>query len=1152
MSDSFAVPDSDEAVLAQFLHELAEKGEAAVGEYSARHPHLAEELKRLAALELLVEASRPDDDSPTPQRLGDFHIVRAMDGGGMGKIYEAIQEPLGRRVVVKTIRRGRIAPQVRARFLREQTVLARLHQTHIVPIHAAGEEGSLQYFAMPYIEGAALHHVVRAVRRLDRSHSGSRTPTLAEIAGGLSEGRAPKPTPGPEPSTTEYPVQGGEDGPSHVALSAEYHRSVARALADAADALHHAHEAGFLHRDVKPSNVMVDRAGHCWLIDFGLAGFLNGAGAGDGPVAESGPLGTPQYMAPEQFTGRADVPSDVWGLGATLYELLTLRRCFDGVTLAEVRAKIEGAAPPSPRSLMPGLPSDLAAICLKALHKDPSGRYQTAKEFADDLRRWLGLEPTAARPAQAPRRAWLWARRNPGWAAATTFLILASGLVITILHQRAETAAAEARAEDRRRESERESLRNQLLYVLITAHKDGWQAEAQDLVRRIPRTGPTGDADLRNLAAATFVGLDARPVKTFKFDTLSLAFDPAGKRLFMSEQGKGVRIWDGSIEEPKLLHKPDAGGMFVFRPDGTALQLTIPMDDRSVLVLWDVVGQKQVQRFQFPGKDKWTAHSFSATPDVSLIAGAATAADGKGGVVAIWEGASGQLVHSAPTAATAVALTPDRSLLAVGDRDGRIIVRSIPKGSVIATLRAGTTAIQALTFGRDPRRPLGPQPATGGWLLAAGDAGSRITVWDVANGIPRSYCLGSTNGVNKIAFSPDGTTLASGGRGNLKFWDIATGRLLLDADGIDLLSDLNFSSDGGRVAIAGVSGFHRGGVRVSELKDGPALRTLRGQVGAITKLCFSPDGRLLAGLADDWHVAVWERPSGRLRFVFDVPIGYFSDNAALAFNANGSRLAFCSGTAAVLWDAATGRTIHRWDLPPGFQDLLAFHPSGKLLLARVETLDGRIPAINPARPKKQPWVFRLRDLLSPKPEQPFKDIGDFGEHVFHSDLSPDGSLLVADGMAGPHFEGRAVNAYDGLTGTRLWSRPSDVKWENSYLRLDPTGRIVAIETSERTTTLLDARTEKHIATLPAGYLYIEFGPEAKLRVVTNSGPPWGILLYRLDEREPLIVLGVNVPCSGLKFDVDGRHLAWGNRDGTVTLADLEEVQRRLAEFKLEW
>jgi serine/threonine protein kinase len=334
MSDSFATPNTDEIILARFMKELAERGEAVVPEHSARHPHLAKEFAELAAVGGLVGATRPEDEESRPARLGDFRIVRKMARGGMGDIYEAIQEPLGRRVVVKTIRRGRISPRARERFLREQEVLARLHQTHIVPIYAGGgeEEGALQYFAMPFIEGAALHHVVQSVR-LGSTQPGHKTPTLGEVAGLLAAdtdaavpaGPSVDPQGAMRQESLPQAAPGPRIAPPRRTLSPNLFRSVAGVMADVAEALHHAHEAGFLHRDVKPSNIMVDKAGQCWIIDFGLAGYLAGregdaGGRTDGPprsepVSESGVLGTPQYMAPEQFRGTEDVAADVWGLG---------------------------------------------------------------------------------------------------------------------------------------------------------------------------------------------------------------------------------------------------------------------------------------------------------------------------------------------------------------------------------------------------------------------------------------------------------------------------------------------------------------------------------------------------------------------------------------------------------------------------------------------------------------------------------------------------------------------------------------------------------------------------------------------------------------------------------------------------------------------
>src|SRR5205807_3668244 len=180
---SNATPDDE--IMALFARDLetADDPGTVIRDYCAGHPSLAEEIRALAAMMQKVDRSRPEPAVQQPTQLGEFRILRRIDHGGQGEIYEAVQERLHRRVAVKIIRRGRISSDARARFLREQQVLAQLHQTHIVPIHMAGEEGSLQYFVMPYIEGAALHNVVRAARLHEPGRQGSKTPTLAELAG---------------------------------------------------------------------------------------------------------------------------------------------------------------------------------------------------------------------------------------------------------------------------------------------------------------------------------------------------------------------------------------------------------------------------------------------------------------------------------------------------------------------------------------------------------------------------------------------------------------------------------------------------------------------------------------------------------------------------------------------------------------------------------------------------------------------------------------------------------------------------------------------------------------------------------------------------------------------------------------------------------
>ena len=513
MDTSSSVPDAHEEILAQFVDDLDQRGSQAIDDYLRRYPDLAGRIHDLVKAREALQQTRPPTEPDLPARLGEFRILREIGHGGMGRIYEAVQERLNRRVALKVIRHGRVLPEARDRFLREQEILARLHQTNIVAIHTAGEDGPLQYFAMPYIEGAALQHVVRTVRQLETSQPGSKTPSLAQLAGILAAGQQPTEAAGKGlPASTPTGSQGKEireNGPpaarpSRLVLSLAYYRSVAAVLADAAEALHHAHGVGILHRDVKPSNLMVDKSGRCWLIDFGLAGYLAGApaspsplrgeGRGEGqaasrePVTVSGIMGTPQYMAPEQFAGKADVRTDVWGLGATLYELLTLRPAFDGKAFDEIRGKVVSGQPTPPRQLVHNVPRDLAAICRKAMSEKPGNRYPTAREFAEDLKRWLRLEPAQARPAWPARQIWLWARRNKGWAVAL-FISLLALIGFTV-----GAALYGAAAEKQAREQQYLNALQEILQLRLGTHRDGWSKDAWQKGRDAAKLRP-GDPD---------------------------------------------------------------------------------------------------------------------------------------------------------------------------------------------------------------------------------------------------------------------------------------------------------------------------------------------------------------------------------------------------------------------------------------------------------------------------------------------------------------------------------------------------------------------------------------------------------------------------------------------------------------------------------
>jgi hypothetical protein len=387
-------PNSDsglDEVIAEFMREYDAAGDkaAVIERYRQTHPQLGAAFADYASGRSLIhEAATSPEPPPHHLQAGEiidgFRIIRFVAHGGMGEIYEAEQIRLSkRRVALKVIRRGKALPEARARFLREQEVLAKLHQTNIVPVFAAGERGELQYFAMQYIDGATLAHVVQFLRRRD-SKSGS-TEGLDKL---VKKAASAESDPGAPTASAAAPQPAPEAPPAPPVLTDEYLRSVATSLADVADALDAAHKANVLHRDIKPSNLMVEKSGKCWVIDFGLAGLVGQASArrGDETPILSGSqpqdrnraatnidqsidpaltgtgsaLGTCAYMAPEQFAGNSDHRSDVWALGVTLYELLALRRPFDGPTREDFERQV-AARPPGLRTLARNVPRDLEA-----------------------------------------------------------------------------------------------------------------------------------------------------------------------------------------------------------------------------------------------------------------------------------------------------------------------------------------------------------------------------------------------------------------------------------------------------------------------------------------------------------------------------------------------------------------------------------------------------------------------------------------------------------------------------------------------------------------------------------------------------------------------------------------------------------------------
>ncbi|MGE3775778.1 MAG: protein kinase [Pirellulaceae bacterium] len=406
-------------------------------ELCAAHPELAGPLRQyLASLNVLQQASalcRPAPPEELPQ-LGDYRIMRELGRGGMGIVYEARQLSLGRTVALKVLPFAAVLDQKEVlRFQNEAQAAAQLHHPHIVPVYAVGCERGVHYYSMQFIDGQPLDRALASLR--DRSPQEAVGLTLATVGAGREAAQ-----PGPQTATAR----------GLVTLQSVHNRNYIDGIVDmilqAADALQHAHECGVIHRDIKPSNLLVDRGGKIWISDFGLARFE----ARSQVTTPGDVFGTLRYMSPEQAAGRTDLVdgrSDLYALGVTLYEALTLRLPFDAPDRGQLLRQILHAAPPALRPYNSAIPVDLETIVLKTLAKSREERYATVADLAADLRRFRAGQPTLARRPTLIDHTARWVVRQARLVVASlaVLLVAATGLALaTVLLSRANQRAAQS------------------------------------------------------------------------------------------------------------------------------------------------------------------------------------------------------------------------------------------------------------------------------------------------------------------------------------------------------------------------------------------------------------------------------------------------------------------------------------------------------------------------------------------------------------------------------------------------------------------------------------------------------------------------------------------------------------------------------------
>jgi len=467
-SDAFCelISNEDDPIVAGYLEDLTRKVQAGdridLEDYLGKYPKHAERLRKLwPAIRMMAElgrtsgaASQPDAEPAIgPRILGDFRLIREIGRGGMGIVYEAEQVSLKRRVALKVLPfAATFDSRQKQRFQVEARAAACLHHTHIVPVHAVGSDRGVPYYAMEFIDGCSLAEVLAELRmsrgppgsRKDHGGAGSNLPTV-EYAPQPSPTQKSPPPAGLHPLAT--PRLGFRPLSDSTPHNRDYIQAMARLGIQAAEALDHAHQRGVLHRDIKPANLLVDDRGELWITDFGLAQMQ-----GNASVSQSGSIvGTLRYMSPEQALGQRvllDGRTDIYSLGVTLYELLTLQPALDGTDRSELLRKIAHDEPAPLRKLNPTAPADLETIVHKAMAKEPQDRYSTAQELADDLRRFLESRPIAARRPTLVERGVKWCKRHkPVVAAAAVLLLLATaGLAVSAaLLKRANTLSEQRR-----------------------------------------------------------------------------------------------------------------------------------------------------------------------------------------------------------------------------------------------------------------------------------------------------------------------------------------------------------------------------------------------------------------------------------------------------------------------------------------------------------------------------------------------------------------------------------------------------------------------------------------------------------------------------------------------------------------------------------
>jgi WD40 repeat protein len=827
-----------------------------------------------------------------------YEVLGELGRGGMGVVYRARQLKLNRLVALKMILAGAHAgAEELARFITEAEAVARLQHPNIVQIYEVGEHERLPYFSLEFCAGGSL---------------------AARLNG--------------------TPLPPGEAAQLVEAL---------------AHAMHAAHQAGVIHRDLKPANILLAFSGRSAsgagdaphavrplseavprITDFGLAKRLDVAAPGW--TRSSAILGTPSYMAPEQAAGRTKEmgpATDVYALGAILYECLTGRPPFKAATPLDTMFQVIGDEPVPPALLQPGVPRDLETLCLKCLEKEPARRYPTAQDLAEDLRRFGAGEPVRARPVSGLERGLRWARRHPaatGLVAASAVALLAlvglavAGYYTTWLNdarfqlesalrsadeqrQHAESAKAEAeKAEGEAKaarageEAQRERADGLLYLMRIERAHSAWRendvGRADDILEACT---PQQRSNWEWRYLHRLCHFELLTFKGHSGGVCCVAWSPDGTRLASSSEDRTVKVWDAETGQHALTlrgHTDEVWGV-TWSPDGMRLASTSgPFHGHGEVKVWDARTAQEALSLQ----GHWgRVYGVAWSPD-----GTRLASSSEDRTVKVWDAKTGQEALSLKGhtgGVHGVAWSPDGSRLASASADQTVKIWDAKTGQEALTLKGHTDEVRGVAWSPDGRR------------LASASADQTVKIWDAKTGQEALTLKGHRGGVSGVAWSPEGTRLATGGRDlmvmgsilkedhTVKVWDTHTGQEALSIWGhTGAVNGLSWNPDGRRLASASQDGT----VKVWEATTVQEALTLKGHTRLVEGVAWSPDGTRLASASADWTVKVWDAQSGEAALTLQ---GGTGPVASVAWSPDSARLASAGGWTVKVWDARTGQ-----------------------------------------------------------------------------------------------------------------------------------------------------------------------------------------------------------------------------------------------------